>query len=272
MRLLISFVYVFALLLLPPIIICWYARRKGRQQRRKLGMADPSEFGHAWSKWLETNTYVTSVDEGSCAICLSDFLPAQQVRGLPCKHLFHVRCFDGCFVTSLPPMGRCHKAAVLICYGCFVTILPPVLIVVVAYVLEKSHSADKRREKCEKAFFDEWSLWVSSETKIEKLSDADIEDCMEKGDNSGCVICLEDFAVSDDVRVLPCGHKFHVQCFDSCFDRLPCNPALEFHQCPLCRTQLGPSLPKRNLTGGISDDIIINRTSSVSEASTTVSV
>lgn len=109
MRLLISFVYVFALLLLPPIIICWYARRKGRQQRRKLGMADPSEFGHAWSKWLETNTYVTSVDEGSCAICLSDFLPAQPVRGLPCKHLFHVRCFDGCFVTSLPPMGRCHK-------------------------------------------------------------------------------------------------------------------------------------------------------------------
>ncbi|EER15637.1 RING-H2 finger protein ATL2B, putative [Perkinsus marinus ATCC 50983] len=164
------------------------------------------------------------------------------------------------------------RAAVLICYGCFVTILPPVLIVVVAYVLEKSHSADKRREKCEKAFFDEWSLWVSSETKIEKLSDADIEDCMEKGDNSGCVICLEDFAVGDDVRVLPCGHKFHVQCFDSCFDRLPCNPALEFHQCPLCRTQLGPSLPKRNLTGGISDDIIITRTSSVSEASTTVSV
>ncbi|KAF4658040.1 hypothetical protein FOZ61_005877 [Perkinsus olseni] len=109
MRLLISFVYVFALLLLPPIIICWYARRKAKQERRLMGTASPSEFRGEWLKWQKSNTYVTSVDEGSCAICLSDFLPGQQVRGLPCKHMFHVRCFDGCFVSTLPPPGRCHK-------------------------------------------------------------------------------------------------------------------------------------------------------------------
>ncbi|KAF4695776.1 hypothetical protein FOZ60_003372 [Perkinsus olseni] len=93
MRLLISFVYVFALLLLPP----------------PSSFAGTHVFRGEWLKWQKSNTYVTSVDEGSCAICLSDFLPGQQVRGLPCKHMFHVRCFDGCFVSTLPPPGRCHK-------------------------------------------------------------------------------------------------------------------------------------------------------------------
>lgn len=30
----------------------------------------------------------------------------------------------------------------------------------------------------------------------------------------GCTICTEDFAVGDDVRVLPCDHKFHPPCID----------------------------------------------------------
>lgn len=34
------------------------------------------------------------------------------------------------------------------------------------------------------------------------------------GDNLGCTICTEDFSVGEDVRVLPCSHKFHPACVD----------------------------------------------------------
>ena len=33
-------------------------------------------------------------------------------------------------------------------------------------------------------------------------------------ENVGCSICTEDFTVGEDVRVLPCDHKFHPQCVD----------------------------------------------------------
>ena len=36
----------------------------------------------------------------------------------------------------------------------------------------------------------------------------------EDGDHLGCSICTEDFAVGEDVRVLPCDHKFHPHCVD----------------------------------------------------------
>jgi hypothetical protein len=35
-----------------------------------------------------------------------------------------------------------------------------------------------------------------------------------EGDNLGCSICTEDFLVGEDVRVLPCDHKFHPPCID----------------------------------------------------------
>ncbi|KAF4654689.1 hypothetical protein FOL47_009842 [Perkinsus chesapeaki] len=115
LRLLVSFVYVFALLLLPPIIICWYARRKANQQRRQLGTASPEEFHDEWRNWVKSKTFMTTVDEGSCAICLSDYSPGQDVRVLACKHKFHPQCFDSCFEENLPRLGRCHKCPLCRC-------------------------------------------------------------------------------------------------------------------------------------------------------------
>lgn len=36
----------------------------------------------------------------------------------------------------------------------------------------------------------------------------------EDEDSLGCTICTEDFSVGEDVRVLPCSHKFHPACVD----------------------------------------------------------
>lgn len=33
-------------------------------------------------------------------------------------------------------------------------------------------------------------------------------------DNPGCSICTEDFTRGEDVRVLPCNHKYHPACID----------------------------------------------------------
>ncbi|KAK4121799.1 hypothetical protein N657DRAFT_657349 [Parathielavia appendiculata] len=49
----------------------------------------------------------------------------------------------------------------------------------------------------------------------------------------GCSICTEDFTVGEDVRVLPCDHKFHPPCIDPWLINVS-------GTCPLCRLDLRP--------------------------------
>ncbi|TGJ85462.1 hypothetical protein E0Z10_g3319 [Xylaria hypoxylon] len=49
----------------------------------------------------------------------------------------------------------------------------------------------------------------------------------------GCSICTEDFTVGEDVRVLPCDHKFHPACVDPWLVNVS-------GTCPLCRLDLRP--------------------------------
>ncbi|KAI0406299.1 hypothetical protein F4802DRAFT_109777 [Xylaria palmicola] len=51
--------------------------------------------------------------------------------------------------------------------------------------------------------------------------------------NPGCSICTEDFTVGEDVRVLPCNHKFHPACVDPWLVNVS-------GTCPLCRLDLRP--------------------------------
>ncbi|KAK0704975.1 hypothetical protein B0H67DRAFT_366801 [Lasiosphaeris hirsuta] len=50
----------------------------------------------------------------------------------------------------------------------------------------------------------------------------------------GCSICTEDFTVGEDVRVLPCDHKFHPPCIDPWLINIS-------GTCPLCRLDLRPA-------------------------------
>ncbi|EFW98674.1 ring finger domain protein [Grosmannia clavigera kw1407] len=52
-------------------------------------------------------------------------------------------------------------------------------------------------------------------------------------DHLGCSICTEDFTVGEDVRVLPCNHKFHPTCVDPWLVNVS-------GTCPLCRLDLRP--------------------------------
>ena len=69
-----------------------------------------------------------------------------------------------------------------------------------------------------------------------------------------CPICMEPFRVGDELRELPCGHKFKKACIDSWLQRegkKPLPARLEFEQlpalpsCPLCKqVPVGPHAPR----------------------------
>ncbi|KAF2198511.1 hypothetical protein GQ43DRAFT_378447 [Delitschia confertaspora ATCC 74209] len=50
----------------------------------------------------------------------------------------------------------------------------------------------------------------------------------------GCSICTDDFEKGQDIRVLPCGHKFHPECVDPWLLNVS-------GTCPLCRVDLRPT-------------------------------
>ncbi|KAH8888217.1 hypothetical protein GQ53DRAFT_767721 [Thozetella sp. PMI_491] len=63
----------------------------------------------------------------------------------------------------------------------------------------------------------------------------------------GCSICTEDFNVGEDVRVLPCDHKFHPACVDPWLMNVS-------GTCPLCRLDLRPPEEQDNVV--TPDDIL----------------
>ncbi|KAL8687960.1 MAG: hypothetical protein Q9218_006011 [Villophora microphyllina] len=60
-------------------------------------------------------------------------------------------------------------------------------------------------------------------------------DPMVNADNGlACSVCTDDFAKGQDVRVLPCNHKFHPECIDPWLLNVSAT-------CPLCRVDLRPT-------------------------------
>ncbi|KAJ2356194.1 hypothetical protein GGF43_002227 [Coemansia sp. RSA 2618] len=57
--------------------------------------------------------------------------------------------------------------------------------------------------------------------------DKDAESLL-KGSIATCIVCIDDFAVGSKMRILPCGHNFHIECIDPW---LTSKSSL----CPLCK-------------------------------------
>ncbi|KAF2993404.1 hypothetical protein E8E13_001712 [Curvularia kusanoi] len=60
-------------------------------------------------------------------------------------------------------------------------------------------------------------------------------------DALGCTICTEDFEKGQDIRVLPCDHKFHPECVDPWLLNVS-------GTCPLCRVDLRPTKTNESST------------------------
>ncbi|KAI9820226.1 MAG: hypothetical protein M1827_005848 [Pycnora praestabilis] len=56
-----------------------------------------------------------------------------------------------------------------------------------------------------------------------------------KDEGLGCSICTDDFVKGQDIRVLPCDHKFHPECIDPWLLNVS-------GTCPLCRVDLRPTV------------------------------
>ncbi|KAJ2498679.1 hypothetical protein GGH96_004110 [Coemansia sp. RSA 1972] len=57
-----------------------------------------------------------------------------------------------------------------------------------------------------------------------------------KDDKPACVVCLEEYLVDQDVRVLLCGHVFH----DECILEWLVRSTAKFHECPICKIPCFP--------------------------------
>lgn len=80
------------------------------------------------------------------------------------------------------------------------------------------------------------SLKVDTSTMKEKneLVEALVSGC--GSTDASCSICCEDYQSEDVLRVLPCGHKFHLQCIDRWF--LSSTDYSRPVACPYCNTPL----------------------------------
>ncbi|KAK4167388.1 E3 ubiquitin-protein ligase SDIR1 [Cladorrhinum sp. PSN259] len=76
-----------------------------------------------------------------------------------------------------------------------------------------------------------------------KENDDTIQDSRPSEEHLGCSICTEDFTVGEDVRVLPCDHKFHPACIDPWLVNVS-------GTCPLCRLDLRPQSEQGILNSG----------------------
>ncbi|KAF4671503.1 hypothetical protein FOL47_001486 [Perkinsus chesapeaki] len=127
--LIVLLVYLIVVGILPPLLILVYSRRCYKEDRqreesmrlwqlgyghvgsrcRNLPKGASKGFKKEWKQWSDQNTRLCTwrevkydaTGEDVCAICLVKFADSDKIRELPCKHTFHVECFNSCF-SSLP--------------------------------------------------------------------------------------------------------------------------------------------------------------------------
>lgn len=84
------------------------------------------------------------------------------------------------------------------------------------------------------------NIVATEETSNEHTRPQATDDPIANADNGlACSVCTDDFAKGQDVRVLPCNHKFHPECIDPWLLNVS-------GTCPLCRVDLRPTVSNEN--------------------------
>jgi Ring finger domain len=82
------------------------------------------------------------------------------------------------------------------------------------------------------------AMGVPHSTMLEKSQLVDAILC-EGGSSAGtCSICFEDYCNHDTLRVLPCKHRFHVQCVDKWLLGRSKRARAPSLACPLCNVAI----------------------------------
>ncbi|CAO3637110.1 unnamed protein product [Cunninghamella blakesleeana] len=82
---------------------------------------------------------------------------------------------------------------------------------------------------------------------------------------ASCVICLDEYTNGENVRRLPCGHEYHVECIDPWL-------TIKSASCPLCKYDCSLDIPKRDIEGLTNNQNLDNSEESISRGSSTFSL
>lgn len=97
--------------------------------------------------------------------------------------------------------------------------------------------AELEQESCQQLKQRLVSAGVGCDGLLEKRELLDAVQGIGGSSASSCSICCEDYVPGDVLRVLPCKHKFHIECVDRWF----LSAASEYSRppsCPMCNTEL----------------------------------
>lgn len=83
-------------------------------------------------------------------------------------------------------------------------------------------------------------MHVASQSEIDSLRQVNYSEGLFGSDDNRCAICLSDYEVSDNLRVLGCTHHFHVDCLDRWLKNS--------RHCPLCQQDIITATNVRGVT------------------------
>ncbi|KAJ2129435.1 hypothetical protein GGF48_002429 [Coemansia sp. RSA 921] len=79
---------------------------------------------------------------------------------------------------------------------------------------------------CEK--YRDSSLPEDTRSTLGPCTCEDSKESILKGSIATCIVCIDDFVVGSQMRILPCGHNFHIECIDPWLTS-------KSSMCPLCK-------------------------------------
>lgn len=128
-------------------------------------------------------------------------------------------------LTGLPPYHAEKRTSVLFVSVSFMILMLISLAWLVFYYIQRFryiHAKDQRERKLTSQA--KRALAIISTSVLKK------EDFENKDFNDTCAVCIENYRISDVVRILPCKHLFHKSCIDQWL--------LEKRTCPMCKMDI----------------------------------